>query len=94
MTDRQTRCPRCRGQKSVYRIGRSGYTLENFGGEKVDCPSCAGVGYMTIPDFVEEAKKEQEELSEIKTRRKRRTKEELAQDAGIEESAREEEATV
>jgi hypothetical protein len=74
MSDLQRRCPRCRGQKSIFKIGRSGYTLENFGGEKVDCPSCAGKGYVTIPDFVQEAKKKQEELTEIKVKRTRKRK--------------------
>jgi hypothetical protein len=78
MADAERRCPRCRGQKSIFKIGRSGYTLENFGGEKVDCPSCTGTGYVTIPDFVNEAK---EELKEIKVRRKR--KKELVEDVGV-----------
>lgn len=91
MSDNEKKCPRCRGQKSIYKIGKSGYTLENFGGEKVDCPSCSGVGYIAIPDFVEEAKKEQEALNEVKViKRKRRTKEELEKDARASESAQEE----
>jgi hypothetical protein len=85
MSDKERRCPRCRGQKSIFKIGRSGYTLENFGGEKVDCPSCLGSGYVTIPSFVEAAK---EELKEIVV--KRRKKKELVQDVEVSKPTREE----
>jgi hypothetical protein len=86
MTDLTKRCPRCRGQKSVYRIGRSGYSLENFGGEKTDCPSCKGQGFIQIPDFVQEAKKELDDEKLVVVERKKRKKREIVNNGETQET--------
>jgi len=42
-TQQMKRCPRCLGQKKMYKMG-NGYSAANCGGPQVDCPCCAGVG--------------------------------------------------
>lgn len=43
MNNNQMRCPRCLGNKKMYKMG-SGYCAVDCGGAKVDCPMCLGVG--------------------------------------------------
>lgn len=58
----EMRCPRCRGQKSMYKIN-GGYSAANTGGVKVDCPMCLAEGVVaTLEKKLEEIK-----LPEIKT---------------------------
>lgn len=43
VSDAKVPCMRCKGRKKMYKVG-SGYTRENTGGKKIDCPMCLGVG--------------------------------------------------
>jgi hypothetical protein len=44
-TQQMKRCPRCLGQKKMYKMG-SGYSSTNSGGPQVNCPCCLGEGWI------------------------------------------------
>lgn len=54
---KKVKCVRCHGRKKIFKFG-AGYTFEDNGGVKVDCPLCMGEGMIEPLTCEEEAIKE------------------------------------
>ena len=63
MDNQKMRCMRCRGRKTVFKVG-SGYSHTNTGGVEVDCPMCLGDGKVnTLESAINESAKKSSKKS-------------------------------
>lgn len=64
LKDEMRLCIRCKGRKTLYKLG-GGYTFTNMGGKEVKCPMCLGEGKIKSMDALVKASKKKALKKEI-----------------------------